>query len=203
MRTRQSGFTVVELMFTIVVLAVLLGLGVPNFRDFVRNSRMASAANDLLADVNLARSEAVKRRVAVGVCSSASPLADTAECVDPDSPGEFRGWIVFVDDLDPLVDEGTDADALRNNDEVILRRYVIRDSIATFANGSRLSFGASGFVRPGVSGTLSTLLLCDDRGTELTVGGNSAARGIRVSQTGRALVTRDKTDIETNFGDCT
>ena len=72
MKAKQSGFTLVELMFTITVLAVLLGIGVPNFRDFIRNSRMTAAANDLLADLNLARSEAVKRRVAVtlgnGVC---------------------------------------------------------------------------------------------------------------------------------------
>lgn len=203
MKARQTGFTLVELMFTIFVLSVLLGFGVPNFRDFIRNSRMASTANDLIADVNLARSEAIKRRTVVGLCSSANPLADAATCVDPDSPGEFRGWIVFVDDPDPLVDEGTDGDALRNNDELVVRRYVIRDSITSFAVGSRLSIAGSGFVRPGVAGTLTTLLLCDERGTAPTVGGKSAARGIRVSQTGRALITRDKADIESNFGDCT
>ena len=72
MKAKQAGFTLIELMFTIVVLAVLLGIGVPNFRDFVRNSRLTSAANDLLTDVNLARSEAVKRRVPVTLCKSAN-----------------------------------------------------------------------------------------------------------------------------------
>jgi prepilin-type N-terminal cleavage/methylation domain-containing protein len=203
MKAKNSGFTLVELMFTVAVLAVLLAVGIPNFRDFIRNSRISGVANDLLADVSLARSEAVKRRLAVGLCSSEDPLDADAECVDPDDPGEFQGWIVFIDDPDPLADAGTDADGLRNNSEEILRRYVIPDSITTFADGSRLSFGGSGFVRPGIASTLTELLLCDDRRTAITAGGNSAARGIRVSQTGRAVVTRDKTDIEANFGDCT
>lgn len=203
MKAKNTGFTLIEMMFTVIVLAVLLGVGVPNFRDFLRNSRISGAANDLLADVSLARTEAIKRRLAVGLCSSADPLDADPECVDPDDAGEFRGWIVFVDDPNPLVDVGTDADALRNNGEEILRRYVIPATITTFADGSRLSFGGSGFVRPGVSSTLTELLLCDDRGTAITAGGNSAARGIRVSQTGRAVVTRDRTDIEANFGDCT
>ena len=203
MKAKNTGFTLVELMFTVAVLAVLLAVGVPNFRDFIRNSRISGVANDLLADVSLTRSEAIKRRLATGLCSSADPLDADAECVDPDDPGEFRGWIVFVDDANPLVDAGTDANAVRDAGEDILRRYVIPASIETFADGSRLSFGGSGFVRPAVASTLTELLLCDDRGTRITAGGNSAARGIRVSQTGRAVVTRDKNDIEANFGDCT
>ena len=45
MKAKQPGFTLIEMMLAISVLAVLLAVGVPNFRDFVRNSRMTSAAN--------------------------------------------------------------------------------------------------------------------------------------------------------------
>jgi type IV fimbrial biogenesis protein FimT len=44
MKAKQTGFTLIELMFTIIVLAVLLGLAVPNFRDFLRNSRLTTTA---------------------------------------------------------------------------------------------------------------------------------------------------------------
>jgi type IV fimbrial biogenesis protein FimT len=202
MKTRQIGFTMIELMFTLVVAATLLAIGIPNFRDFIRNSRLAGAANDLLADVALARTEAIKRRTWLGFCSSADPLDAEPECVDPDDD-VLTGWIVWVDDADPLVASGDDGDAVRQDTEEVLRRYAIRESITTFPVGNRLSIGSSGFVRPGIAGTLTMLLLCDERGTAITTGGNSAARGIRVSQTGRALVTRDKTDIEANLGDCT
>jgi type IV fimbrial biogenesis protein FimT len=203
MKTRQTGFTMIELMFTLVVAATLLAIGIPNFRDFMRNSRMASAANDLLADVALARSEAIKRRTWLGLCSSADPLDADAECVDPDDDDELTGWIVWIDDADPLVASGNDGDGLRQDTEEVLRGYALPESITTFPVGTRLSIGSSGFVRPGVADTLTMLLLCDARGTAITAGGNSAARGIRVSQTGRAIVTRDKTDIEANLGDCT
>lgn len=210
MKARQAGFTVIELMFTVIVLAVLLGIGVPNFRDFVRNSRMTSSANDFMADVSLARSEAVKRRQPVLLCSSADPMAADPDCVDPDDPPAFTGWIVFVDDLNPLVDDATDNNQVHDAGEEVLRRYVLPTSITTVSDpaglidpdGSRIVFGASGFVRPGVTGTLNALLLCDDRGTAITVGGNSAARGIDIPVTGRARITRVKTEIEADFGTC-
>jgi type IV fimbrial biogenesis protein FimT len=45
------GFTLIELMVTIMVLAVLLGLGVPSFREAALSSRVTSYANDLVASV--------------------------------------------------------------------------------------------------------------------------------------------------------
>ena len=61
MKDQQRGFTLIELMFTIVVMAVLLSIGVPSFRDFIRSSRMAEGTNALVGDLNFARSEAIKR----------------------------------------------------------------------------------------------------------------------------------------------
>jgi len=45
MRATQTGFTLTELLFTVAVVALLLGVGIPNLRDFLRNSRMTSSAN--------------------------------------------------------------------------------------------------------------------------------------------------------------
>jgi type IV fimbrial biogenesis protein FimT len=65
---RQSGLTLVELMATLAVLIVLLTIGAPAFTDLMTTTRVTSTTNNILAHLQYARSEAVKRgnRVAVG-----------------------------------------------------------------------------------------------------------------------------------------
>lgn len=58
---RQRGFTLIELMVTATLIAVLLGVGVPSFRSFMDTQRVKSAAFDVAAALVLARSEAIKR----------------------------------------------------------------------------------------------------------------------------------------------
>jgi type IV fimbrial biogenesis protein FimT len=58
---RQIGFTLVELMVGIAVLAILSGIAVPSFREFTANQRLRGASFDLRTDLTLARSEALKR----------------------------------------------------------------------------------------------------------------------------------------------
>ena len=59
-----------ELMIGIAVFAVLVGLGVPSFFEIINNNRTTTQANELVAALNLARSESVKRGNPVSVCSS-------------------------------------------------------------------------------------------------------------------------------------
>ncbi len=75
MKRLPRGFTLLEVMITIAILAIALGIGVPSFIDFMRNSRLSGTANDLLADLNFARSESIKRHVPVTLCASSDPLA--------------------------------------------------------------------------------------------------------------------------------
>lgn len=177
---QQRGFTLIELMFTIVVLAVLLGIGVPNFRDFIRNSRMTSAANDLLGDLNFARTEAIKRRGRVAICA-----------VDPATPNncvttgtEFSAWTVFTDaDGNGAIDTpATD----------VLRRHarVGEGVVGTPSGALNVVFGASGFVLPG---SATQVLFCDGRKHQPTVGNIPAARAVVISPVGRAGVTRPAT----------
>lgn len=58
---RTAGFTLIELMITIVVLAIITALTVPSFSDMIENSRRISCANQLLGALQFARSEAVRR----------------------------------------------------------------------------------------------------------------------------------------------
>lgn len=82
---KQSGFTLIELMVVISILAILLGIGVPSFRATIEGNRITTVANDLVGALQFARSEAVKRGTNVTLCSS----SDQATC----SGGWVNGWV--------------------------------------------------------------------------------------------------------------
>jgi type IV fimbrial biogenesis protein FimT len=197
MKARQHGFTLIELMFTILALGVLLGVGVPNFVDLMRNSRMVSATNDILSDFNLARSEAVKRRVPVTLCKSQNGTACDGDATDP-----FLSWIVFVDDADPAAASANDGNGVVNTGEEILRRREIHDSLTVTVNGWQLRYLPNGFpLSITTSDAVSQMVICDSQGNKIGVGGVSAARGITVAATGRPSSTRDIALI-TTLGGC-
>jgi len=70
--SRQRGFTLIEFLVTLVVAALLLGIGVPGFQKIVSSQRLRTASYNLVSDLVLARSEALKRRVSVQLVPSAS-----------------------------------------------------------------------------------------------------------------------------------
>jgi type IV fimbrial biogenesis protein FimT len=87
---RNTGFTLIELMITIVLAVIVLTLAAPSFQDMIRTNRLATQTNQFISALNLARSEAIKRGVRVTVCRS----GDQANC----GTGAFEdGWIVFID----------------------------------------------------------------------------------------------------------
>lgn len=61
MRSQISGFTLLELIVTIVVMAILLGIGVPNYIQFKEDQTLLGAAQTLYGDIQFARSESIKR----------------------------------------------------------------------------------------------------------------------------------------------
>ena len=88
---RAGGFTLIEMMTAILILAILVGLAVPSFNNASLSGKLTGFANDLLASSQLARSEAIKRNVAVTMCAS----SDGSTCDDPE--GWETGWIVVAD----------------------------------------------------------------------------------------------------------
>jgi type IV fimbrial biogenesis protein FimT len=66
----HAGFTLVELMLTVAILGILLGIALPNFTEMIQNQKIRSATSDLFGALIYARSEAVKRNSSVNVVSS-------------------------------------------------------------------------------------------------------------------------------------
>jgi len=111
----QSGFTLVELLITIVISAILLTIAAPTFNNQVQQSHISGHVTDMIAALNLARSEAVKTGAAVTMCRS----TDQASC-STGAAGWESGWIVFYDpNFNATVDSG----------ETVLRAY------SPFTNG--------------------------------------------------------------------
>ena len=97
-----AGFSLVELMITLVVMSVAMAMAVPGFRYLNNSSRITAPANELVAGLQLARAEAVRRNARVVLCGS----SDGASCAGGSNWG---GWIVFADtDSDNTVDAGED-----------------------------------------------------------------------------------------------
>lgn len=186
MKTRNAGFTLMELMITLALAAVILSIGAPSFGEFRRNNRLTGVGNEFLGAMQTARTEAIKRQVPVAVCASGNPSAGNAAAC---SAGAFSGWIAFVDN---------DNDCDRDAGEALVRVGPTIDPAVTAAStGVCVSFRGNGFVQPiaGVA-TASNTLFCDDRGTAVQAGtGLSAARGIEVGPTGRSRVTREMAEV--------
>lgn len=181
------GFTLVELLIVIVVAAVVLAIGAPQFSEFRRNTRLSGVSNDLLAALQQARTEAIKRQRPVALCGSADPAADEPVC----SAGAVSGWIVFED---------VDGDCQRAAGEapVIRREGPIDDALRTAADGICAGFAPTGFALDLPDGVeTGRMLICDERGTGLQTGTTqSAARGIAITRTGRASITRDPDTLD-------
>ena len=84
-----AGFTLIELVVTVLILAILVTVGVPSFSDATLGSRLGSYANELVTSAYLARSEAMKRNLPVTLCTSTNGTSCAV------SGGWEQGWIVL------------------------------------------------------------------------------------------------------------
>ncbi len=103
-RPLAQGFTLIELIVTVVVLGVALAVAVPSFANLVRNQRLTGTANDLAGTLARARSEAVATGAPTRVCPSTNPTAN-----NPCTGGNdyTNGWILAVDaDGDGAINTG-------------------------------------------------------------------------------------------------
>lgn len=133
-QARISGFSVVELMTVIAILAIVAAFAVPGFQAVINNNRLASASNELTATLQAARIEAIRRGVRSVVC----PSDDGETCT---TGARWRGFLAFEDD-----NGNGDFDA----GERVQRSFVLSPPTEMWASGnvsgdSRIVFRHDGF----------------------------------------------------------
>ena len=168
------GFTLVELLTAVVVSAILISIAIPSFRSLQERNAVGAVSNDLLADVLLARSEAVKREQRVAVVPAGS------------SWGE-QGWRVFVDvNTNDAWNDGTD---------VLLKSNVDSDfSNANYGVQLSGSGNAARFISFDPRGRTTQSF---DSSSFISAQRGDSSRYICFSPTGRPLVVK-----ELNGGSC-
>jgi len=133
---KQTGFTLIELMITLVIATILITMGVPSFSAMIKNNRITAQTNQFIAAMNFARSEAIKRSATISVTAT-----DSADATNEWGPG----WSVM-------------------NGAELLRVFPALDQSTSFnsANGvATFNYLSSGRVS-----NADTLTMCDDRTAE-------------------------------------
>lgn len=166
----NQGVTLVELMVTITVLAILLAIGVPAMARLINDARVSTSTNEFVNALNLARIEAIKRGRLVTVCSGENCSGAT---------GDWRsGWIVYVESS-----TSANVGSYEAGEEVILRKAALPQNMNTEnATLGRITFGATGLPVSANAGF----------GVNLSYGASAEhARQICMSSAGRVRVIKD------------
>lgn len=158
----RSGFSLIELMVTIAIVSILLTLGVPSFSAVLRNITLTTQANNFVAAINLARSEAIRRNTAVTLSATASNITQHHW---------ESGWQIWVD---------SNGNGTLDNGE-LLRLFPDMGSGTLVSNTSLLRFSGNGFLDGRQQVTLVFSLQPPDCATE-------PARDIMITPAGRPSI---------------
>jgi type IV fimbrial biogenesis protein FimT len=171
--TCQTGFTLVELIITIAIAAILITMSIPAFSKLLESNRLTTHIHDFVAHLNYAREAAIFRNQRVTLCKS----SDGIFC-DNDLEWE-DGWIIFVD---------SDNNHTRTAEEPLIsfqpsvRTYI---SIRYSANLRQNNFVS--FTPVGTSFGNGTFTFCSGR-TDIV------PRALILARTGRVRLSREKPD---------
>lgn len=113
MHKYQVGFTIIELMVTLVVLAIVVAVAIPGFNTLIQNNRSVALAEEFITALNFARAEAIKRGGRVAICASDTGTSCEGDWTD--------GWIVIVDGA--LTDNANTAEIAGADEDNILRSW--------------------------------------------------------------------------------
>jgi type IV fimbrial biogenesis protein FimT len=160
-KAMQTGFTLLELMVTLSIVVVFSMIALPSMSEFIKNEKLTTQINGLVASLQRARSEAIMRHVPITVCSSDNGTGCTNDAWN-------EGWILFVD---VNGDGAVDAE-----DEILQIRSRLEGNttLSSSSGATTITYDSRGFT-PNVATTFS---LCDDRGS-------SYGKAISISNTGR------------------
>ncbi|KAF1713067.1 GspH/FimT family pseudopilin [Pseudoxanthomonas sacheonensis] len=143
------GFTLIELMVTISVIAILIAIGMPSFISVINSNRLTAQSNEVVAALQLARVEAVRQNRRAIVCGSSNGSTCSA------STAWNTGWITFLD----MDSNGSPAAA------EVIRVNTVKAPLQVRMGGaaSSISYRSDGMAHDPVSGSLiaaTTITVC-------------------------------------------
>lgn len=179
-----QGFTLIELMITLAIAGIVMGVGIPSFNETIKNGRLTSNINELITSLNFARSEAVKRNQLVSVKKSGTQWES--------------GWSVFTD---------SDGDGNKETGDVLLRSYgAVPSSFTLRGSADYITYQASGML-DGANEVL--FVLCENSDANNTPEANTS-RLMMVNGMGRTSMGQDSDNNDipeihdgTNISSCT
>ena len=163
------AFTLIEMIVTVVVVAIIMTMAVPSFNSHIQNSRAIATANNLFFALKLARSEAIKRAVSVSVCPAGN--VNFTAC----GSDWTQGWLVFVNSDENSVFQNNTVEPLIRSEQVTGSNY----TITPLPNTSVITFNSSGFAQTG-----NTTFTVQAAGCV-----TDHARTVSISTTGRTFIT--------------
>ena len=141
MRRHMAGMTLVELMVTVAILVVIAGIAIPSFAKMQRRGQLVASTNEMVAALQTARMEAVRRNARITVC----PTTTGTACAG-------TNWARVA-----ILDEGA-SEALR--DASLASSLAATGDAATVANSNKIQFQPSGFAFVGAGVRAATITLC-------------------------------------------
>ncbi len=195
---KHHGFTLVELMVTLAIVAIVLTIGVPSFQSVMRNNQLTTQINSLVGAIHLARSEAIKRGEGdapgtdpdtkwVVICAAAS--GNTCSTTTPKTDWS-NGWIVFLNRTSSAIPSPIPAADILKIYEAMPSGYTLK------ATSNYVAYDKTSFSKK-VNGTSNTLTfaLCYDSTTY--------SRELTVASVGRARVKGKPVDSDEKASTCT
>lgn len=153
---RQSGFTLLELMITISVLAILTAIAYPSMRDFLKRNRVISVSNSIQSDLQTARGEAAATRKYVSICPLSSAGATTCAMT---SGSYDLGWLVYTSTT-PFTTYNSTTDTLEHVAPATTGISIRSSYAGVLTYNARGEFLVSGTADP--TGTFMTCAKADD-----------------------------------------
>ena len=180
---KNQGLTLVELMVTLAVFAILAVVGLPQISEITNNNRMVAEINSITGALALARSESIKRGRTITICAS----TDEATC----NTNEWEdGWIMFVDPNRNAVVEISDT-MLKIGDEITAGNTL---RLAKSDTDGVLQYKSDGTMRDRNNDGFDdgTFVLCDRaRASDGTTDHEERARAININRLGRVSRAED------------